>query len=125
MSFPSERFGGCRLNEGNRAFSDWINFNSLVDLHLAVALYTCWNHQSPPIMSKLDRFLVTNDWIDLYPEVNQLTLPKPASDHCPISLDSKCERWGPALFRFEFMWLELKLLASQIKEWWVEMKAEG
>eukprot|EP00268_Persea_americana_P035972 TRINITY_DN35440_c1_g1_i1.p1 TRINITY_DN35440_c1_g1~~TRINITY_DN35440_c1_g1_i1.p1 ORF type:complete len:101 (-),score=4.73 TRINITY_DN35440_c1_g1_i1:471-773(-) len=98
-----------------RAFSDWINLHSLVDIHLAGALYTWLNHQSPPIMSKLDRFLVNNDWIDLYLGVNQCALPKPASDHFPIILHSKCERWGPTPFRFELIWLEEKNLTSQIK----------
>ena len=76
---------GCWLNQDMRAFSDWINLHPLVDLHPAGALYTWSNHH--PIMSKLDRFLVTNDWIDLYPEVYQCALPKLASDHCPIILD--------------------------------------
>lgn len=80
------------MNEDMRAFSDLINFLSLVDLHLAGALYTWLNHQYPSIMSKLDRFPVTNDWIDLYPDVNQFAIPKTSSNHCPIILDLKCER---------------------------------
>lgn len=66
------------MNEDMRTFSDWINFLSLEDLHLAGALYTWLNHQYPYIMSKLDRFPATNDWIDLYPEVNQFAIPKPS-----------------------------------------------
>lgn len=57
-------------------------------------------------MSKLDIFLVSAYWMKLYSEVCQLTLPKPALDHCSILLDSTCDRWGPTPFRFELMWLE-------------------
>lgn len=57
-------------------------------------------------MSRLDRYLVTSDWLETYSEVTQLALPKPISDHCPILLNSECERWGPSPFRFELMWLE-------------------
>lgn len=54
-----------------------------------------------------------------------MDLPKPMSDHCPILLDSQCERWGPAPFRFELMWLEEKKLHVLIKEWWDNVTAEG
>lgn len=56
-------------------------------------------------MSRLDRFLVSNNWFNLHPEVFQIVLPKPASHHSPILLNSCCERWGRP-FCFEMMWLE-------------------
>lgn len=117
---------GCRkvYNE-MLSFSDWINSHSLLDLQLCGASYTWSNHQDPPIMSRLDRFLIANDWLDLYPDVNQVALPKPASDHCPIMLDSECERWGPAPFRFELMWLQEKSFPELISDWWKKMAVEG
>lgn len=92
IRFPSEKLGGTRISADMRLFSDWINPHSLVDLQLKGASFTWSNHQSNPAMSRLDRFLVTTDWLEAYPEVIQLALPKPASDHCPILLDSECER---------------------------------
>lgn len=77
------------------------------------------------MMSKLDRFLVSADWLDLYPKVCQLALPKPASDHCPILLDSNYERWGLTTFRFELMWLEQKNFPELIAEWWKEFRVTG
>lgn len=91
IRFPSEKKGGGRLSGGMRSFSDWINSHSLVDLQMSGALFTWSNHESPPIMSRLDRFLVSNEWMDLYPDVFQIALPKPASDHCQIMLNSDCE----------------------------------
>lgn len=81
VRFPNEKLGGCRTTPDMQAFSGWINNNSLVDLQLSGAAFTWSNHQSPPSMSKLDIFLVSIDWMELYPYVYQLTLPKPASDH--------------------------------------------
>lgn len=89
------------------------------------ALFTWSNHQSPPIMSRLDRFLLSNEWMDLYPDVLQIALHKTASDHCPIMLNSDCERWGPAPFRFELMWLEEKNSSRSVLDWWNEMVGEG
>lgn len=97
VRFPSEKLGGCRTSPDMQAFSDWINSNSLIDLHLSGAAFTWSSHQSLPSMSKLDRFLVTTDWLELYLEVCQMALPKTASDHCPILLDSRCERCGQPL----------------------------
>lgn len=117
-----------------QAFSDWINSHSLVDLPLGGARFTWSNHQDTPILSHLERFLVSGDWIDLFPEVSQVAFPKPVSDHCPIIIDSNCERWGPVPFRFELMWLEepyfcliikLKKFKEKIKEWVKENFAEA
>lgn len=82
----------------------------------------------PPIatiMSRLDRFLISLKWLDLYPEVCQLALLKHASNHCPILLDSKPDRWGAAPFRFELYWLENKVFVTLIKDWWKKIRVDG
>ena len=61
----------------------------------------------------------------LYPDVFQTTLQKTTSDHCPIMLNSECERWGSQTGGGSW-WLragrarlvvKLKLLKVKIKEW--------
>jgi len=47
-------------------FPDWINSQSLLDLQLNGASFKWSNHQVPPIMSQLDRFLILGEWADLY-----------------------------------------------------------
>lgn len=37
-------------------------------------------------MSHLDRFLLTQDWVDLFPRMVQVALPNVGSDHTPILL---------------------------------------
>eukprot|EP00268_Persea_americana_P017811 TRINITY_DN18653_c1_g1_i1.p1 TRINITY_DN18653_c1_g1~~TRINITY_DN18653_c1_g1_i1.p1 ORF type:complete len:111 (+),score=3.32 TRINITY_DN18653_c1_g1_i1:84-416(+) len=106
LGSPARKWVWTKFTGDMRRFSDWINSHSLVDLQHKGAFFMWPNHQSNPAMSRLDRFLVTTDWLDVYPEVIQLALPKPASDHCPLLLYSDCENWGPAPFRFELMWLE-------------------
>ena len=123
--FPSERFGGGNTTVHMAAFFDWINSHSLMDLHLGGANFTWSNHQIPPSLSRLDRFLVTNDWMDPYPEVSQIALPKPTSDHCSILFDSKNSKWGPSPFRFELLWLEDKHFRDSIKIWWNSYDVSG
>lgn len=108
VGFPSEKSGTGSITEDMKSFSDWINSQVLVDLPLKGAYFAWFNHQSLPILSRLDRFLISSDWLDIYPKVCQLALPTIASDHCPIMLNSNPDRWGPIPFRFELMWLEEK-----------------
>ena len=115
---------GCKWGEMRR-FSDWISSHSLVDLQMGGALITWSNHQSNHAMSRLDRFLVSTEWLETYPEVTHIALPKPVSDHCPILLDLECERWGPSSFCFELMWLEEEQFPKLVQEWWEDSRVEG
>ena len=108
IRFSEDKLGGSRLTPEMSAFSDWINRHGLLDLQLNGASFTWSNHQNPPIMSPMDRFLISGDWAEMYPQASQTALPKTTSDHCPRLLGSRVESWGPKLFRFELMWLEDK-----------------
>lgn len=108
-----------------QAFLDWINSKALVDLPLGGANFTWSNHQSPPSLFRLDRFLVSSEWLQLFPGVSQLALSKPTYDHCPLILDSNCEGWGSSPFRFELMWLEENQFTGLIREWWESFHVEG
>lgn len=76
-------------------------------------------------MSRLDRFLVSGEWLDVYLRACQLALLKPTLDHCPILLDSDSERWGPLTFMFELMWLEEEDFPILIKEGWKTLRWKG
>lgn len=69
VRFPSEKLKDGRLSTEMRLFSDWLNAHSLVDLQLSGAAFTWSDHKDRPTLSGLDRFLVSNDWLDRYPKV--------------------------------------------------------
>lgn len=125
IRFTSERVGCSQFTAGMDDFSGWIDSHSLVDLQLSGGNFTWSNHQNPPILSRLDRFLASTDWLDFYPEVQQLLLTNPALNHCPILVDSGWERWGLAPFRFEKMWLEEEHFPDLVSDWWKEIRVEG
>ena len=91
-----------------RGFNDWIQFHDLVDLPLRGADFTWSNMQTKPVMSRLDRFLVSTDWLDIFPDCSQRAVARTISDHCPLVLETGLEDWGPPPFRFEIMWLFLE-----------------
>ena len=72
------------------------------------------NNQS---QSRLNRFLVTNNWDSLSNGSVQGVLPRPVSYHFPILLDGGGMR-GPSHFRFE-KWLVEEGFKDQVKNWWV------
>lgn len=55
--FPSEKLDGGSTTAEMEAFLDWIDYHLLVDLQLGGAKFTRSNHQNPPMLSRLDRFL--------------------------------------------------------------------
>ena len=125
IRYPNEKLGGCRFSTDMQVFSNWINTHDLMDLQLNGASFTRSNHQTDPVMSRLDRFLISGDWANLYPHSCQVALPKPTSDHCPIVLDSKVESWGPKPFHFELMCLEEKGFADLIQSLWSDFQIQG
>lgn len=51
------------------------------------------NMREDPVMCRLDRFFVSTEWVDLFPNCNQRALPQRISDHCPISIGTRMEVW--------------------------------
>ena len=85
VRFPSERLGGSRLTPAIENFSEFIEELSLIDLPLEGGSYTWLSSSDQPSISRIDRVLVSHDWEDHYPDVTQRVLPRPISNHFPIS----------------------------------------
>lgn len=108
-----------------KSFSDLIHSNSLLDLRLNGASFTWPNNCGPPSMARLDRFLFSGEWVELYSYACQTGLPKPTSDQYPIYLDSNNDRWGPSPFRFEMSWMQQEEFPALVGQLWKEFKLWG
>lgn len=86
-----------------RRFSKFIKDMCLRDLPLSGGLFTWCGGSNNESDSRLDRFLVSNDWENHFSGLFHSTLPKPVSDHAPILLDGRGIRKGKTPFRFENM----------------------
>ncbi|KAL4201248.1 hypothetical protein AMTRI_Chr02g257750 [Amborella trichopoda] len=100
-----ERNTSSSIFQEKRDFSDFISRNDLLDIPLKGCQFTWSNHSSSPTLSKLDMFLTSIDWDEKFLKTTSQALPKPASDHCPILLDTNAIHKGPSPFRFELHWL--------------------
>ena len=106
-------------------FSKFIFSLGLMDTPLEGGKFTWSNNRESPAMSRIDRFLYSDDWEDRYPTVVQKRLPKLLSDHCPIMLESGKFLRGKRPFRFEIMWLKAEDFGEMVKGWWESYHYEG
>uniref|UniRef100_A0A2N9IM47 Reverse transcriptase zinc-binding domain-containing protein n=1 Tax=Fagus sylvatica TaxID=28930 RepID=A0A2N9IM47_FAGSY len=89
VDFLSERMRCNRLTLPMIDFSDFIEDLNLVDLPLGGGGRFTWSSGSAnPSLSRIDRFLISSDWEDQFPDVVQRLLPRPLSDHHPILLET-------------------------------------
>ncbi|RVW51067.1 LINE-1 retrotransposable element ORF2 protein [Vitis vinifera] len=95
-----------RLTGSMRRFSEVIEELALKDLPLHGGLFTWSGGLNGLSRSRLDRFLISEDWENHFSGASQCSLPRPVSDHFPILLDGGGTRRGPIPFRFENMWLK-------------------
>ena len=75
--------------------------------------------------SRLDRFLVLENWEGHFTRVVQCVLPKLVSDHCTILLDRGGLRKGPTPFRFENMRLKEEGFKDKLQAWWEGLSFSG
>jgi len=99
---PAERTGNCHRGDGDssiKEFNDWIDDLEVEDAPWVGRKFT-WFRPNGSAKSKLDRFLVSPEWIAKWPDTTQSTLDRNFSDHCPILLRSRFIDWGPKPFGF-------------------------
>lgn len=94
-----ERVGCLRNDRGMRDFNDFINAMEAHDLPMAGRRFTWTNFQDNGAQSRLDRFLLSQGWLDNF-KVVQWGLHRPISDYCPILISNDNRDWGTKPFRF-------------------------
>ena len=125
VRFPTEKLNGDRLTSSLRDFDSFIRECNLRDIPLSNARFTWSARRHYTIASRLDRFLFSPPWEDVFPDLVQESLPHHGSDHFPIVLESCKVTWGPPPFRFENMWCNHHFFIPFVKEVWNSASVEG
>ena len=94
--FQRERSRQGRLTTTMRRFAQIVDELGLVDLLMQRGLFTWNGGQNNQSWARLDRFLVTQNWLDQFSGVLQSRLARPTSDHFPIFLEGNGLRRGPS-----------------------------
>nr|GEZ66489.1 RNA-directed DNA polymerase, eukaryota [Tanacetum cinerariifolium] len=69
-------------------------------------------------MSKLDRFLVTEGMLSVFPSTTAICLDRHLSNHRPILLHEVYTDYGPTPFRFYLSWFRLDGFDDMVKQAW-------
>ncbi|RVW70583.1 putative ribonuclease H protein [Vitis vinifera] len=120
-----ERSRQGRTTGAMRRFAQMVDEFELTDLPLQGGRCTWNGGRGSQSWARLDRFLVTQNWLDHFSGVVQSRLPRPTSDHFPILLECGGLRRGPSPFRFENMWLKVVGFKNLLRGWWQETVVRG
>ncbi|GJZ71370.1 RNA-directed DNA polymerase, eukaryota [Tanacetum coccineum] len=112
-----ERLGSNYNQASSRFFNQFITSSGLVDVNLEGYAFT-WSHPSATKMSKLDRFLVSEGIISLFPSLTALCLDRHLSDHRPILLREILTDYGPTPFRFYHSWFKWDGFDAMVEQAW-------
>ncbi|GKE06329.1 cysteine-rich receptor-like protein kinase, partial [Tanacetum coccineum] len=103
-SYQEER-SGCRFNSGEAdVFNDFIARTGLFDFPLCGRHFTRFDRDGIKA-SKLDRFLVSHSFFDLWIDACVSVPTRTFSDHCPIMIKVGSPNFGPKPFKVFDKWL--------------------
>lgn len=123
--FMHEKNRPNNITRSMRDFNNVINQCDLRDSPLLKAKFTWTDRKENPLLSRLDRFLVSNCWEEVYPHFSQEAIFKLASDHWPVMLNTSKVNYGPITFCFENIWVTHPQFMDCIRVWWHEAHVEG
>jgi hypothetical protein len=115
--------------EGSRS-SDHIPFNQfiddavLIDLPLTGRKFTLYKGDGLS-MSRLDRFLISEEWCLTWPNCLQVAQLRGLSDHCPLVLEANEENWGPRPSRMLKCWKDVPGYQQFVQNKWTTLQITG
>nr|GEV72417.1 RNA-directed DNA polymerase, eukaryota [Tanacetum cinerariifolium] len=124
VRYKSNRFGSNFNVHGAQCFNSFISASGLVEVTLGGMHFT-WCHKSAKKMSKLDRFLVSENLLSSCPHLNAITLERYLLDHRPILLWENHYDYGPTSFRFYHHWIKIEGFCKLVEDTWKDSPGKG
>jgi hypothetical protein len=107
-----------------REFAGFMESMDLVDLPTLGRRFT-WFHSSGHAMSRIDRVLVSEEWLGVWGQSSLWVMPRDVSDLCPLILKRNGFDWGPRPFRFNNVWLEHHDFSKMVDVVWKGQNVVG
>lgn len=96
----------------------------MFDLPLCGRNFT-WFKGDGKSMSRIEQFLLSEDWCLVWPNCVQVALLRGLSDHCPLVLSVDEENWGPQPSRFLKCWSDTPGYKQFVRNLWNSFQVEG
>jgi len=119
---------GARVN-GDKSkeitgFNDFIDRNCLMELPVVGKKYT-WFKSNGFAKSRLDRVLVSEEWLHKWSMSKLYVQPREVSYHCAIIVKSYVKDWDSKPFRTIDVWLMERSLEDLVKDRWSTYVVQG
>ncbi|GJX23647.1 putative RNA-directed DNA polymerase, eukaryota, reverse transcriptase zinc-binding domain protein [Tanacetum coccineum] len=118
----TERFGSNFSSSDAAIFNAFIQDVGLIDLPMGGKMFT-WMNKSGSKLSKLDRFLISNNVLLALLKLQVTVLDRVWSDHNPILLHCQNNDFGPTPFKVYHSWFERCDFDNVVKETWNSLAA--
>jgi len=105
-------------------FNNFIEENMLIDLPLCGQRFM-WFKGDDVSMSRIDRFLLSEEWCLRWPNSLQIGLLRGVSDHCPFQLSMDEENWGPRPTRVLKCWQDMPGYKQYVSDKWKSFTVDG
>lgn len=119
-----ERRGSVMDVKATRLFNNFINNNNLVEAKMGGSNFT-WNKGGGAKRSKLDRFLVSDNYGDYWPNFEVHSDLRLFSDHKPLVLKHVRRNFGNIPFKFYNSWLGMEDCDQIVQEVWENFQIQG
>lgn len=105
-------------------FNEFVEDMDLTDLPLIGRKYT-WHRANGRCMSRLDRFLLSDEWMNQWQDLAQWGMKRSIADHYAIVLKSTVMMWCPRPFRVLNCWLTHGDFENFVISKWGELNLVG
>ncbi|MCH83612.1 cysteine-rich receptor-like protein kinase, partial [Trifolium medium] len=105
-------------------FNSFIDDNTLIDLPLSDHKFTGFKGDGLS-MSRLDRFLLMEEWCLTWPNCKQEARLRGLFDHCPLILSANEEDWGPRPSRMLKCWKDILGYMPFVRDKWNSLQVDG
>ncbi|KAL4303527.1 hypothetical protein GQ457_10G010910 [Hibiscus cannabinus] len=114
IRFRNERKGCVSKVKVSSAFNNFIEKGDLQEVKLVGRRFTWFGPTGK--RSLLDRFLVSDSWLQNQSDLVVQALQRSVSDHVPLLLSSLEMDWGPIPFKFFNVWLQVEECTKTITD---------
>jgi hypothetical protein len=104
-------------------FNRFIDDNVLINLPLSGCKFI-WDKVDGLAMSRLDRFLLSEDWCLALPNCVQVAQLRGLSDHCPLLLMANDENWGSRPARMLKCWKDIHGYHQFVQDTWNSLQVD-
>ena len=106
-------------------FSQFINDIGCMDIPLSGGRFTWCSNRLNPSYSRLDRFLISPEFMIVFQKLVQKASPRSLSDHNVVLLVVDEINWGPNPFKFFNHWTDDREFKELTHSFWMKSQLEG